>query len=118
MSVASENQQVHKTINGLYREYPQISSVSLRGGVLTDLFSVLSDTGRTEQQISFNFINKSIKNQSVHCRLPVDFSFKLRLPFPVGTAGISFEKQTGIQYPKERCCGLFRKNPLKKGEKL
>ena len=99
MIVASEKQQIHKTLTGRYREYLHIFTAN-PVGVSAGLFPGRSGTVGSGQQFSFRFINQRIK-RSVHCRLPVDFLFTIRLPFPVGTVGISFEKQTGIQYPIE-----------------
>ena len=97
MFVASEKQQI---LTGRYREYLHIFAANLVE-VSAGLFPGRSGTVGSGQQISFSFIKQCLK-QSAYCRLPVDFSFKNRLPFPVGTAGISFEEQTGIQYPIER----------------
>lgn len=85
MFFASEKQQVHDTINDRYGKYLQNFHVSSPERVSADLRAGCADAVKSGQQFSFRFINQRIK-RSAHCCLPVDFSFKLRLPFPVGTA--------------------------------
>ena len=86
MLVASEKQQFHNAFNDRYGKYLQNFHVSLPERVSADLRAGCADAVRSGQQFSFRFIKQRIK-RSAHCCLPVDFSFKLRLPFPVGTAG-------------------------------
>lgn len=86
MFVASEKQQVHDTINDRYVKYLQNFHVSSPERVSADLRAGCADAVRSGQQFSFRSVKQRIK-RSAHSRLPVGFSFKLRLPFPVGTAG-------------------------------
>ena len=86
MFVASEKQQFHNAFNDRYGKYLQNFHISSSEKVSADLRPGCSDAVKSGQQFSFRSVNRRIK-RSAYCRLPVDFSFKNRLPFPVGTAG-------------------------------
>ena len=86
MFFASEKQRIHNAINDRHGKYLQNFHVSLPKRVSADLRTGCADAVRSGQQFSFRSVKQRIK-RSAHCRLPVDFLFKIRLPFPVGTAG-------------------------------